>query len=137
MRRLSVAGRPVQPRDGVRTVATDQRLERGAVIANLSRLVSKSLVAAEFRDPEVEYRLLDLDSRLCHGEAGRNGRAGSKRGGATPQLCIDCLGEATADIERLPRTEWLVALWRLARMAFAMRCAGPLQRPRPMLLACA
>ncbi len=75
MRRLSVLAGPFSLEMAC-TLATDQRLERGAVIATLSRLVSKSLVAAEFRDADVEYRQLELDARLCPREAGRVRRAG-------------------------------------------------------------
>lgn len=112
MRRLSVVAGPFSLEMAC-AVATDERLERGAVIANLSRLVSKSLIAAEFRDAEVEYRQLDSTRAYAMEKLAECGEFFEARW-RHAQLCIDCLGNSTADIERLPQSEWLAryAGWR-------------------------
>lgn len=87
-------------------VSIDHRFDRSAVIANLSRLVSKSLIAAEFRDAEVEYRQLDSTRAYAieklaecdEVEAARERHA---------EHCVELLGVARTDMERLPRSTWL------------------------------
>ena len=43
----------------IRAVAADATIDQVAVVANLARLVDKSLVAAEINGAKVRYRLLD------------------------------------------------------------------------------
>ena len=58
----------------IRAVAADARIDPGAVVVNLARLVDKSLVAAELSGAAVRYRLLDttrsyaLDKLTASGE---------------------------------------------------------------------
>ena len=105
MRRLSVFAGSFSLEAACR-VASDDQLDRGAVIAGLSQLVNKSLVAAEFRGAEIDYRQLDSTRAYAREKlaAGKELEAALRRHAGH---CIDLLGVASADIERLPRTEWL------------------------------
>lgn len=87
-------------------VTIDNQLDRSAVIANLSRLVAKSLVAAEFRGAEVEYRQLDSTRAYAMEkltECGEIEPAHRRHA----EYCVELLDVARADIERMQRTAWL------------------------------
>lgn len=89
-------------------VATDDRLDRSAVVANLSRLVSKSLVAAEFCDAEVEYRQLDSTRAYAMEKLAECDEVEAARR-RHAEHCVELLGVARADMERLPRRTWLAS----------------------------
>ena len=87
-------------------VAIDNQFDRSAVIANLSRLVAKSLVAAEFRDAEVEYRQLDSTRAYAMEKLAECGEVEPAHR-RHAEYCVELLGVARADIERMQRTAWL------------------------------
>ena len=87
-------------------VASDHRLDRSAVIAGLSGLVAKSLVAAEFHDAETEYRQLDSTRAYAMEKLEEHNELEAARR-RHAEHCVTLLGAAGADIERLQRTAWL------------------------------
>ncbi|MBI4922301.1 MAG: winged helix-turn-helix domain-containing protein [Devosia nanyangense] len=105
MRRLSVFAGAFSL-EAACAVAIDDRLDGSAVIANLSRLVAKSLVAAEFRNTELEYRQLDSTRAYALEKLAEHDETEAARL-RHAEYCIELLGVAKADIERLQRMAWL------------------------------
>ena len=65
--------------DSACAVATDDRIDRVRVVEDLANLVSKSLVAAEAGEVEVEYRLLDTTRSYALNRLAENDEVESAR----------------------------------------------------------
>lgn len=87
-------------------IAMDTHLDRPAITADLARLVTKSLVAAEVHDSGIEYRQLDSTRAYALEKLAESGELDPVRR-RHAEHCIDLLGSAKADIERQSRTDWL------------------------------
>lgn len=87
-------------------VALDAGTDRSGMIADLSELVSKSLISAELRDAEMEYRQLDSTRAYSLEKLTECGELdGARRRHA--EHCLELLAVAKDDIERLSREEWV------------------------------
>ncbi len=105
MRRLSVFAGTFSL-DSACAVAVDNVVGRGSVTADLSALVSKSLVSAELRDDEMEYRQLDSMRAYAHEKLAEGGELDLVRR-RHAEHCLDVLATAGSDIDRLPREAWV------------------------------
>lgn len=87
-------------------VATDDRIDRFRVVEDLASLVAKSLVAAEAREIEAEYRLFDTTrSYALDRLAEKNEGESARRRHAEHLLELAVIAEA--DCDRIPRSQWL------------------------------
>ena len=88
-------------------IATDERIDRVRVVEDLASLVAKSLVSAEPRDSEVEYRqFATTRSYALEKLAANNELESTRRRRAGHVLAL--AARAEAECERLPMAEWLV-----------------------------
>lgn len=105
MRRLSVlAGSFVLA--AARAVAVDPSIERDTVVEDLANLVEKSLVAAEPRDANVEFRLLDTTRAYAYEKLIAADELDAARRRHANHF-LDVARQAKARIELLRRDEWL------------------------------
>lgn len=105
MRRLSAFAGPFSLESAC-AVAADEHIGRGDVVQDLASLVAKSLVSAEVRHFDVEYRLLDTTRAYALEKLAENGELESVRQ-RHAEHCLQLLGLANAEAERLPRSGWL------------------------------
>lgn len=105
MRRLAIfAG--VFSLDSACIVAADARIDRALVIDGIASLVAKSLLTAEVRDLEVEYRMLDTTRTYALEKLAANNELGHARQ-RHAEYCLELVGLAKADVDRLSRIDWL------------------------------
>ncbi|WP_199228482.1 winged helix-turn-helix domain-containing protein [Caulobacter sp. D4A] len=105
MRRLAIfAG--LFSLDSACTVAADALIDRALVINGIASLVAKSLLTAEVQDMEVEYRMLDTTRTYALEKLEANHELGHARQ-RHAEYCLELVGLAKADVDRLPRIEWL------------------------------
>lgn len=101
MRRLSIFAGPF-------TLVSARAVSGAAddVVEDIANLVAKSLVAAEVRGREVDYRLLDTTRAYALNKLDENGETNAARE-RHAEYCLALLGAANADADRLSRSEWL------------------------------
>ena len=87
-------------------IAVDDAVERAGVTTDLSALVAKSLVAADLRDDEMEYRLLDSMRAYALERLAESGEFDLARR-RHAEHCLDLLATAGNDIDRVPRETWI------------------------------
>jgi predicted ATPase/DNA-binding winged helix-turn-helix (wHTH) protein len=92
--------------DSACALASDDAVGRGSVTADLSALVSKSLIAAELRDDEMEYRQLDSTRAYAHEKLAESGELDLARR-RHAEHSLDVLATARTDIDRLARDAWV------------------------------
>lgn len=87
-------------------VATDEHIDRVEVAQCLANLVSKSLISAEVRGSEVEYRQLDSTRAYALQKLAEEGELEQARQRHAVH-CLELLGQANNDAEKLPNADWL------------------------------
>jgi predicted ATPase/DNA-binding winged helix-turn-helix (wHTH) protein len=92
--------------DSACAVAIDERIDRVRVVENLANLVAKSLVAAEAREVEVEYRLFDTTRSYALDRLAENNELESARR-RHAQHFLELAVVAEAECDQLPRSQWL------------------------------
>ncbi|CAN7499718.1 ATP-binding protein [Neorhizobium sp. LjRoot104] len=88
------------------TVAADAQIDRVLVIDGIASLVAKSLLTAEVHDMEVEYRMLDTTRAYALEKLATSHELDGARQ-RHAEHCLELVGLAKADVDRLPRIDWL------------------------------
>ncbi|HEV7247379.1 MAG TPA: winged helix-turn-helix domain-containing protein [Shinella sp.] len=87
-------------------VASDERVDRVEVAQCLANLVSKSLLSAEIRGSEMEYRQLDSTRAYALQKLAEEGEIEQARQRHAVH-CLELLGQANSDAEKLSNADWL------------------------------
>lgn len=87
-------------------IAADEAIGPAIVVEELMALVEKSLVAAEARDLDVEYRLLDTTRAYALEKLAASGE-GDVVGLRHARYFLGLADQARRDADKLPRTIWL------------------------------
>jgi predicted ATPase len=122
--------------DSACAIATDDRIDRMRVVVDLANLVSKSLVAAEAGEVEVEYRLLDTTRSYALDKLAQSDEVDSARR-RHAQHFLGLALAAGEQCDQLPRSQWLARYGSKmddVRDALGWAVAGPMHAALTIML---